>query len=30
MAYSYSKAVSNIDLYDYDGHRVEIGLTTVF
>lgn len=30
VAYSYSKADSNIDLYDYDRHRVEIGLTTVF
>lgn len=30
LAYSYTKAYSNIDIYDYDRHRVEIGLTTAF
>lgn len=30
LAYSYTRANSNIDLYDYNRHRVEIGVTTVF
>jgi len=30
LAYSFTKADSNIDLYDYKRHRVEIGVTTVF
>lgn len=30
VAYSFTKADSNIDLYDYSRHRVEIGLTTIF
>lgn len=30
IAYSYTKADSNIDIYDYDRHRIEIGVTTQF
>jgi len=30
LAYTYARNFSNIALYDYDRHRIEIGLTTVF